>query len=105
MAKHEVVMSISHNHLSASDVAFKVRHGGETLGTLRVSKGSVVWVPRNKEIGKQISWKQFAEVMEASAEKPVPTRRRRTSKARRRKGEEGAEKNQLTMLPGGRTRT
>lgn len=45
--KHDVEFSIPKRELGKADIEFSVKRGGQKFGTLKVSKGSVVWVPKN----------------------------------------------------------
>jgi hypothetical protein len=51
--------------LGKADVEFYVWNGGARVGTLKVSKGAVVWFSRKKQRGRKIGWKQFSELMES----------------------------------------
>jgi len=61
---HTVTFSIPERKLGKADIEFAVKKGRVKFGTLKVSKGSVVWVPVNKQIGRKLSWKRFAELAE-----------------------------------------
>jgi hypothetical protein len=45
--------------LGKTDVVFEVWTDGEKFGTLKVSKGSLVWFPKDRSKGHKIGWKQF----------------------------------------------
>lgn len=60
---HDVVFSIPVRSLGKADVEFRVKLDGSMLGTLKVSKGSVVWVPKDYEKGHKLSWSKFDEAM------------------------------------------
>lgn len=60
---HDVKFSIPERDLGRADVEFSVSHGGSKVGTLKVSKGSVVWVPKDQTHGYKIGWKDFDTVM------------------------------------------
>jgi nitrogen fixation protein FixH len=62
--KHDVHFSIPARELGKSDISFDVRGDGEIIGRLEVSKGSLVWYPKNNRYGHKITWAQFARVME-----------------------------------------
>ncbi len=42
---HDVKFSIQKRTLGSADVEFDVNKDGSKLGTLKISKGSVVWFP------------------------------------------------------------
>lgn len=60
---HNVKFSIPERDLGRADVEFKVSHGGAKVGTLKVSKGTVVWLPKDHTYGFKINWKDFDIVM------------------------------------------
>ena len=64
---YDVQFSIPTRTLGRADVEFQVKDASTTLGTLTVSKGSVVWFPSSTTIGYRLHWKRFAELMEAHA--------------------------------------
>ncbi len=72
MAKHKVSVRIPKMRLSNADVAFAVVRDGEKLGELHVSKGAVVWKPRDKTYGKRVGWTELAEFVEAHGDDVKP---------------------------------
>ena len=46
--KHKVTVSVPNREVFKTDIEFLVRQDGQVLGKLLVSKGNVVWRPRNK---------------------------------------------------------
>lgn len=71
MANH-VTFSVPPRALGRSDIEFVVKRDGEKFGTLRISKGSLVWFPRNGVKGRKARWRQFDAFM---ADKPLVERR------------------------------
>jgi hypothetical protein len=63
---HEVDFSIPTRDLGRSDVEFNVKKDGEKLGTLKVSKGSLVWFPTDTSYGYKLSWSAFDQLMQAN---------------------------------------
>lgn len=59
MAEHKVSFNLPNRPLSFADVIFTVQEDGEKSGELRISKGALVWFPRNKQIGYRLSWKKL----------------------------------------------
>ena len=57
--KHEGEFSIPKRELGKADIEFSVKRGGQKFGTLKVSKGSLVWVPRDNTYGFKVGWDQF----------------------------------------------
>jgi len=64
---HQVSFEIPKRHLQNSDIEFHVRNGGKAFGTLKVSKGAIVWFPRSKQVGRKLSWRRFDALMEEEA--------------------------------------
>ena len=63
MAKHDVTFQIPWRSLGKEDVVFRVLADDELLGTLKVSKGAVVWWPGNAKLGYKMSWARFDQAM------------------------------------------
>jgi len=64
MAQHKVEFAVPKRELGNSNIEFKVWRDGDLLGTLKVSKGAVVWTPANHEFGYKLGWAKFGELME-----------------------------------------
>ena len=60
---HDIRFSIPDRELGKADIEFKVKKAGKLFGTLRVSKGSIVWLPKDTTYGHKIGWNKFDEVM------------------------------------------
>jgi len=60
---HDVDFSIPSRDLGRSDVEFNVKKEGKKLGTLQVSKGSLVWFPTDHSYGYKLGWGHFADLM------------------------------------------
>jgi len=63
MAQHKVDFELPKRELGNSNIEFKVRRDGAHLGTLRVSKGAVVWTPANHEFSYKLDWAKFSDLM------------------------------------------
>ena len=61
---HTVTFTIPPRRLGRADIEFAVKKSGAKFGTLRVSKGSLVWIPVNKTYGFKMGWTQVAELAE-----------------------------------------
>jgi hypothetical protein len=60
MPVHDVDMSIPTTKVVLhADVVFEVRSDGDKLGELRVSKGTIDWVPANAKLPIRLTWEQF----------------------------------------------
>ncbi|HLG18096.1 MAG TPA: hypothetical protein VJH03_26880 [Blastocatellia bacterium] len=61
---HDVTFSVPERSLGNADLEFKVKKDGEAVGRLKVSKGSIVWVPKNMTYGFKLNWIQFDQLMQ-----------------------------------------
>jgi hypothetical protein len=68
MAKHGVTFSLPERELGKADAEFSVKRDGKAFGCLRISNGSLVWVPKNKQYGYKLDWGSFAELAEKNGE-------------------------------------
>ncbi len=66
---YKVKFDIPFRELGKADIVFKVSEGDSALGTFKVSKGAVVWVPRSSSYGYKMTWKKFQEVMKKEGKK------------------------------------
>jgi hypothetical protein len=60
---HHVQFTIPFRELGKSDVVFEVWEDDEKLGRLEVSKGSLVWYPRDASYGHKMRWSQLDDLM------------------------------------------
>ena len=56
MAQHDVSFTIPERALGKADLEIKVKRDGEMVGRLKVSNGTIVWVPKNLQYGYKLSW-------------------------------------------------
>jgi hypothetical protein len=49
--------------IGKSDVIFQIETDEGKLGKLRVSKGSVYWVPTSGQYGYYLTWSEFNDLM------------------------------------------
>ena len=64
---HQAQFSIPLRNLARADVEFQVKEDGIMLGTLMISRGSLVWFPANTRNGRKMDWGKFAKLMEQEA--------------------------------------
>ncbi len=69
MAEHKVTFTLPERELGKADVDFSVKRDGVKVGTLRISKGGLEWVPRDHEKGHHISWLTLQEFAESNGRK------------------------------------
>ena len=49
--------------IGKSDVIFQIECDDEKLGSLRVSKGNIVWTPVNKKFSYWLNWNDFDKII------------------------------------------
>jgi len=64
VAQHTVSFTIPERPLGKADVQFDITRDGKKLGRLKVSNGSIVWVPKNKQYGFKLRWRDFDDLMQ-----------------------------------------
>jgi hypothetical protein len=50
--------------VGANDIVFEVREDNEKLGDLKVSQGNLFWLPSGYNYGRELGWREFAELAE-----------------------------------------
>ncbi len=60
---HQVTFTVPERPLERKDIEFDVKTEGEMLGTLKVSRGGVVWRPRDHTFGYFLTWEKFNETI------------------------------------------
>ena len=68
MADHDVSFTIPERKLGKADIEFKVRRNSKAFGRLRISEGSLVWVPTDKTYGYRLSWTAFDDLAKNNGE-------------------------------------
>jgi hypothetical protein len=64
---HYVRFTIPERDLGKADVEFSAWSDGEKIGTLRVSKGAVVWFPKDTTLGYKVRWARLGRLLEEFA--------------------------------------
>ena len=63
MATHEINMTIPPEIVLNKDVEFAISSDGSKIGTLKISRGTVEWLPANHKYGYHVSWEDFDKMM------------------------------------------
>lgn len=63
MAKHEITVSMPPKAVLNKDTEYTVFSDGQILGSLKISRGSVEWRPKNNTYGYHLSWEDFDKLM------------------------------------------
>jgi hypothetical protein len=66
MPSHKINLMIPRAiEVQHTDIELEVSSDGTKLGTLKVSRGTIDWLPaRNKVNYREMTWERFAELME-----------------------------------------
>ncbi|MEU4313447.1 hypothetical protein [Nocardia sp. NPDC024068] len=65
MAEHEVRLSTKNLLIAGIDMDFDVKVDDRKLGTMKISRGGLDWVPVGKQSGIPIKWQEFADWAES----------------------------------------
>jgi hypothetical protein len=63
MAKHELEITVPPKAILNSDVVITVVEDDEKLGELRISRGSVDWIPGRAHTTYRLAWARFDQLM------------------------------------------
>lgn len=64
MAEHRIFVEPSRPlEVVNTDLVVEVQADGQKLGELRMSRGSIDWIPRAHQIGTSLTWEQFDQLM------------------------------------------
>ena len=64
MAQHRVTFTTPRLELGNADIRLKVQRNGKVVGTMKISKGNLVWVPRDAQKGYRIGWPKLDELIQ-----------------------------------------
>jgi hypothetical protein len=60
---HQVKFSVPERELGNVAIEFVVKKNSQKFGTLKISKGKLVWTPKDNTYGKIIGWSELDEFM------------------------------------------
>jgi hypothetical protein len=63
MAQHDVLFTVPQRPVGNADIEFIVKRNGKRFGLLRISKGAIEWIHRDRTYGSKMSWKQFDDLV------------------------------------------
>ena len=64
MVKHRLYLRMPAKALLHKDAELDVYSNDRRLGTLKMSKGSIEWLPANHHSGYHLTWEAFGALME-----------------------------------------
>ncbi len=85
MAEHELRIELPQRVVLHKDVTVAVWSDEVKLGELRVSKGSVDWVPHNHRFGFWMTWERFDDLMREEGRERRPRKPRQRKQPAKRK--------------------
>ena len=62
---HSVTFTLPERSLGNSDIEVRIKRDGVMFGTLKISKGAVVWLPASGKYGRSLTWDKLNELAEA----------------------------------------
>jgi hypothetical protein len=63
MAEHRILTRVPSHEVINADLVVEVRHDGELLGELLVSRGTIDWRPKGHRQVFELEWEQFDDLM------------------------------------------
>lgn len=64
MPAHDIDVTVPAQTIKNKDMEVAIRADGKRYGRVRISKGSIDWVPANSDLPRRLSWEQFARLMD-----------------------------------------
>jgi hypothetical protein len=61
---YNVKFMIPERDLGRADIKIDINNHRGKLGTAKISKGALVWVPRDHSYGYKLAWSDFASLMQ-----------------------------------------
>ena len=61
---HEVLFTLPDLKLGNSPIQISVKRDSVTIGTIQISKGSILWIHKGARYGYKLGWHKVAELME-----------------------------------------
>jgi hypothetical protein len=83
MPRHHIEISLPTKPLKNVDTTIRIWSGDEKLGEMRISKGSLDWVPAGAQKPRRISWEDLALLLNNRKDALKALRIRDTSTADR----------------------
>jgi len=63
MAEHTITITKTPRlTVGKSDVIFEIQKGRKRFGHLKISRGNVVWIPKDLTYGYALEWRQLEEL-------------------------------------------
>lgn len=69
MAEHDVSFTLPERQLGRADIEFRIKRNRRAFGRLRVSEGSLVWVPADRTLGFKLGWVDFDRLAQEHGER------------------------------------
>ena len=69
MPVHEINVTVPAQSIRNADMEIVIDADGRRFGRVRISKGSIDWVPANSPVTRRVTWERFAQLMEDNGRK------------------------------------
>ena len=64
MPAHDIDVTVPAQTIKNKDMEVAIRADGRRFGRVRISRGSIDWVPANSDLPRRLTWEQFARLMD-----------------------------------------
>lgn len=64
MPAHDIDVTLPAQTVKNKDLEVTIRADGYVFGRVRISRGSIDWVPANSDLPRRMSWEKFAQLMD-----------------------------------------
>lgn len=64
MPVHDIDVTVPAQTIKNKDMEVGIRADGYRFGRIRISKGSIDWVPANSDHPRRMTWEQLARLMD-----------------------------------------
>ena len=64
MPVHEINVTVPAQSIKNADMEIVIDADGRRFGRVKISRGSIDWVPANGTVTRRLSWEKFAQLMD-----------------------------------------
>lgn len=61
---HNVTFTLPERSLGNSDIEVRIKRDGVMFGTLKISKGALVWLPASGKYERKLTWERLDQLAE-----------------------------------------
>lgn len=63
MPAHDIDVTVPAQSIKNKDMEVAIRADGRSFGRVKISRGSIDWVPANSDLTRRMTWERFADLM------------------------------------------